>query len=201
VIETALTPAFTAWGAPFTWLELLAFILSVAMVLANQRQWLVAWPLAMASSALYFVLFQHGQLYGEAGLQLFFIALAAWGWLQWWRGVEGQALPVRRLSRQGWLWALGTLAVTGPLLGAFLDHHTTSPLPYWDALPTAASVIATVLLGRKYIENWPFWIGINAASVALFAQRGYWLTVLLYAALIPLAAQGWRAWARSTGAR
>ena len=195
LIDGAFAPAFTAWGAPFTWLELLAFVLSVLMVLANQRQRIVGWPLAIVASALYFALFLRGKLYGEAALQLFFVALAIWGWWQWWRGVDGHALPVRRLNPQGWWLCAASVLVGGPLLGWLLSRYTDSPLPYWDALPTIGSVVATVLLGRKFIENWPLWIVVNLASVALFTQRGYWLTVLLYAALIPLAAQGWRAWA------
>lgn len=189
-------PAFSAWGSPITWLELLAFALSVAMVLCNQRQWIAAWPLAIASSALYGLLFWQGRLYGEAGLQVFFIVLAAWGWWQWWRGEAGHALPVRRLSPRGWWGSLGAIALGWPVLGAFLQHATDSPVPYWDALPTVASVVATVQLGRKCIENWPFWIAINAVSVGLFAYKAYWLTVLLYAAFIPLAIGGWRAWHR-----
>jgi len=189
-------PAFTAWGSPVTWLEIAAFILSVAMVLSNQRQWIVAWPLAIGASALYGLLFWQGKLYGEASLQLFFIALAAWGWSEWALGHAGHALPVQRLGRRGWFLSLGSILISWPVLGWLLDHGTDSPLPYWDALPTVASVVATVQLGRKYIENWPFWIGVNAVSVVLFALKEYWLTVALYAAFIPLAAWGWRLWAR-----
>jgi nicotinamide mononucleotide transporter len=197
VIESILAPAFTAWGSPVTWLEILAFALSIAMVIGNQRQWIVAWPLAIAASLLYGLLFWHGQLFGEAWLQLFFILLAGWGWLQWARGNDGQALPVRRMGRRGWLASLLAVAIGGPLLGYYLDQQTSSPLPYWDALPTVASVVATVLLGRKFIENWPFWVVINAVSIGLFALKGYWLTVILYAAFIPLAFVGWRMWARA----
>ncbi len=196
MLETLVHPAFTAWGSPVTWLEIVAFVLSVAMVVGNQRQWIVAWPLAIAASALYGLLFWHGRLYGEASLQLFFIALAGWGWWQWARGQAGHALPVQRMDRRGWSISLGSIALGWPLLGWALDHGTDSPLPYWDALPTVASVVATVQLGRKCIENWPFWIGVNAVSVVLFAFKAYWLTVLLYAAFIPLAAWGWRVWAR-----
>lgn len=194
MLEPLFAPAFTAWGAPFTWLELVAFGLSLAMVVGNQRQAIVAWPLAVVSSLLYGLLFWRGRLYGEALLQGLFIALALWGWLQWWRGAGGHALPVRRLSLKGWCWSLAGIGLIGPLVGLFLDRYTQSPLPYWDALPTVGSVVATVLLGRKFIENWAFWVLINAASVALFAQRGYWLTAILYALFIPMALMGWRRW-------
>lgn len=195
--EALFTPAFMAWGSPVTWLEIAAFGLSLAMVIGNQRQWIGAWPLAIAASLLYGLLFLHGKLYGEAGLQVFFILLAAWGWLQWWRGVDGHALPVQRLQRRGWLLSLAAIAIGAPLFGWWLDQHTDSPLPYWDAVPTVASVVATFQLGRKYIENWPFWIAINAVSVGLFWHKGYWLTVILYAAFIPLAIRGWQIWRRA----
>jgi nicotinamide mononucleotide transporter len=35
---------------------------------------------------------------------------------------------------------------------------------------------------------------VNVVSVALFAYKGLWLTVLLYAVFVVMAALGWRAW-------
>lgn len=192
-----LTAAFTAWGSPFTWLEILAFALSIAMVVGNMRQWLAAWPLAATASLLYGLLFWEGKLYGEAALQLFFVAMAAWGFAQWWRGRAQVTLTVRRMGVTAWVASLAAIALGWPLLGWWLDQYTDSPLPYWDALPTVASVVATVQLGRKFIENWGFWVAVNAISVILFALKAYWLTVLLYAAFIPLALWGWREWAQA----
>jgi nicotinamide mononucleotide transporter len=77
-----------------------------------------------------------------------------------------------------------------------LDHATDSDVPYWDALPTAASVAGQWLLGRQYVENWPVWIGVNVISIVLFAYKGLWLTVLLYALFAVMALAGWRAWAQ-----
>lgn len=191
-----LAPAFTAFGSPITWLELVAFVLAIWMVVCNMRVHLLAWPLALVSSLLYFALFWDGKLYGEAALQLLFAALAVWGWWQWLFGRtrEGAALTVRRLGPQGLLKpALLTLAAW-PLLGLFLSKATDSPLPYWDAFPTVASLLGQWLLARKYEENWPTWIVVNAVSVVLFGIKGYWLTVILYAGFIPMSFWGWREW-------
>ena len=62
--------------------------------------------------------------------------------------------------------------------------------------PTAASVLGQWLLGRKYVENWPTWIVVNVVSVALFAYKGLWLTVVLYGVFIAMSFAGWRAWRR-----
>lgn len=193
-----LGPAFTAWGIPATWLEVVAFVLALAMVAANMRVNPVAWPLAIASSLLYGLLFADSRLYGEAGLQMFFVAIALWGWWQWLRGTAdgGAPLVVRHLGWRGRIGAaLATLAAW-PLLALLLDRATDSDVPWFDALPTVASVTGQILLGRKYVDNWPVWLGVNLVSVALFAHKGLWLTVLLYALFALLSLVGWRAWRR-----
>lgn len=194
-----LAPAFTAFGSPTSWLEVVAFALAVWMVVCNMRVQQLAWPLAIVSSLLYFVFFWDGRLYGEAVLQLVFAALALWGWWQWRYGrtAQGEALRVRRLGLAGLLRPVLLTLAAWPLLGLFLARMTDSPLPYWDAFPTVASLLGQWLLGRKYEENWPTWIVVNAVSVVLFGLKGYWLTVILYAAFIPLSVLGWRAWRRA----
>ncbi|HET9978680.1 MAG TPA: nicotinamide riboside transporter PnuC [Burkholderiaceae bacterium] len=196
--EPLLAAPFSLLGSPVTWLELGAFVLALWMVFANMRVQLVAWPLAIVSSAAYLVLFAHSKLYGEAGLQVMFIAVAAWGWWQWKFGkqADGRALAVRRLGRAArWKLAAATFAAW-PLLGAFLQRMTDTDVPYLDALPTAGSVAGQWLLGRQYVENWPVWLAVNVASVGLFAYKGLWLTVVLYALFAVLSVVGWQAWKR-----
>ena len=191
-----LAPAFSLWGSPVTGLELLAFVLSLAMVVGNIRVNVVAWPLAIAASLLYFVLFWDSRLYGEAGLQIFFALVAGWGWWQWQRGraADGSMLRVRCLSGRGRLALLAAVALAWPALGALLRQTTDTDVPWWDALPTAGSVAGQWLLGRKYVENWPVWVAVNAVSIGLFAWKGLWLTAVLYALFLLLALWGWRAW-------
>lgn len=194
----ALAPAFTLLGSPVTWLEIVAFVLSIAMVLANFRVHVVAWPLAIASSTLYALLFADSRLYGEASLQLVFIAVAFWGWWQWRRGTgaDGAPLRVHRLSaRQRWAAAAATLALW-PVLALALRRYTDTDVPWLDALPTVGSLLGQFLLGRKLLENWAVWLAVNVVSVGLFAVKGLWLTVVLYAVFALLSLAGWRAWRR-----
>jgi nicotinamide mononucleotide transporter len=196
-----LQPAFSAWGVPVTWLEIVAFGLSLWMVACEMRVRVLAWPLAIATSLLYALLFADSRLYGEASLQLFFVAMAVWGWWQWWRGrgADGQALVAHRLTP----WATGAVVlatvVGWPLFGWLLHRLTDSDVPFLDALPTVGSVVGTLLLGRKFIENWAVWIAVNLVSTALFAYKGLWLTVILYALFAALSWAGWRAWLRIEG--
>lgn len=194
--------AFTLWGAPTTWLEIVAFVLALAMVGFNIREIHWGWPLAIVSSILYCALFWRSKLYGDAGLQIFFAVIALWGWAQWLRGTRGTRgapaaappLAVARLAPQRRWHTLAACAALWPATGLFLKHFTDTDVPWWDAFPTALSIVGQVLLGRKYIENWLVWIAVNVVSVGLFAYKGLWLTALLYTLFIALSVAGWRAW-------
>jgi nicotinamide mononucleotide transporter len=201
-LAALLAPAFTLWGSPVTWMEIACFALALAMVVCNWRVNPLAWPLAMLSSAGYALLFLDARLCGQTALQGVFIAVAAWGWWQWLRGRgdDGAPLAVRRLDGRGRLLALAATLALWPLIALALQRFTDSGVAWLDALPTAGSVVAQVLLGLKRVENWPAWVAVNLFSIALFAQQGLWLTVIVYAVFAALAVQGWRAWARLAAA-
>jgi nicotinamide mononucleotide transporter len=195
-LASLVAPAFTLWASPISWLEIVAFVLSIAMVLCNFRVNPLAWPLAIVASALYGLLFASSRLYGEASLQLLFIMVAFWGWWQWLRGhgADGTPLRVHVLAPRARM-AIGALTLAAwPLLGWLLDRHTDSDVPYLDALPTVGSIAGQFLLGRKLVENWPVWLLVNLVSIGLFAMKALWLTVLLYALFAALSVVGWRVW-------
>jgi nicotinamide mononucleotide transporter len=168
------------------------------MVACNMRVNPLAWPLAIASSALYLIVFWQAKLYGDGALQVLFIAIAAWGWWQWLRGTQadGRTLAVRHLTPRGRAAALAAFALLWPATGLFLDRATDTDVPWWDAFPTAGSVVGQWLLARKYVENWPAWAAVNAVGIALFAYKGLWPTTLLYGVFLALSFAGWRGWQR-----
>jgi nicotinamide mononucleotide transporter len=199
VADLLFTPAFTFWGFPTTWLEITAVVLALAMVGCNIRQIHWGWPLAIISSLMYFALFWRSKLYGDSVLQVFFAVVAFWGWFQWLRGrrPDGSPLKASRLTQRGLAITVAACALLWPATGLFLKTYTDTDVPWWDAFPTAVSLVGQFLLGRKYIENWAVWILVNVVSVALFTYKGLWLTVGLYAVFIALSVVGWRAWKRA----
>ncbi len=198
LLSWVLTPAFTLWSSPVTWLEILACVLSLWMVERNIRVDPLGWPLAIAASLLYAVLFGSSKLYGEAALQFVFIAVAAWGWREWLRarGGTGRPLRVQRMpAALRWRVVIGTL-LAWPLLGLLLARTSDSDVPFLDAAPTVASLAGQWLLARRYVENWPVWLAVNVFSLGLFAYKALWLTLLLYAVFAALSVLGWRTWQR-----
>lgn len=197
LVEFLNAPALAVGGFGASRAELIGALLGVVMVVCNWRVNPLAWPLAIASSALYALVFWEARLLGQVGLQLLFVALGAWGWWQWLRGREadGQRLHVARLGGRGRGLALLAVVLLWPPM-ALLLTHAGSAAPWWDALPTAGSLVAQVLLARKRIENWTLWIGVNVVSLALFVHQGLALTAALYALFALMAVIGLRAWQR-----
>lgn len=194
--------------------EAAGFALAVAMVWCSIRELHWSWPLAMASSILYFFVFQGSQLYGEAALQVVFAVLALWGWWQWLRPapapaietdgapstpsapLPSPALHIRTLSSRGRWQALLAGLLLWPLLALFLQQFTDTDVPWGDGLVTALSLVGQYLLGRKYLENWAVWLLVNTLSMGLFAYKALWLTVLLYGIFAVMSVIGWRTWQR-----
>ncbi|MFN3629500.1 MAG: nicotinamide riboside transporter PnuC [Casimicrobiaceae bacterium] len=193
--------AFTLLGTPVSWLEVAAFALALANIVLNVREIHWAWPLAFIASLLYAWLFQASRLYGEMGVNLFFAATALWGWWQWLHGRRSGAaaaapgpLRITRLSAAQRRHAALAWLLAWALVALLLDRATDSDVPAADAFVTAGSVIGTVLLARKFIENWWVWLIVNAASVALFLYKALWLTAILYAIFFALALWGLARW-------
>lgn len=192
-----LDTAFTLLGTAVTWLEVIAFVLALANIACNVFEIHWGWPLTIIASVLYAWLFYASKLYGEASVNVFFAVAALWGWWQWLRGHRsGSSAPLRiaRLDSQGIVITVAGWAVAWLGCALLLRAITDSDVPWADGFVTAGSVVGTVLLGRKFIENWPIWLIVNAASVALFAYKGLTLTVVLYVIFFGLAIWGWIGW-------
>jgi len=178
-----------------TLIEAAAFVLALGYVLLAIRQAVLAWPLMIASSVLYGVLFAAGKLYGQAALQGVFVAIACWGWWQWRFGRKGgaplrvTALPVRARLLLALGWAV--LTVAGALA---LARLTDAASPWLDAFTTLGSLVGQGLTARKYVQAWPVWIVVNLVSVVLFLQQQLWLTALLYGVFAGLSMLGWQRW-------
>ena len=176
-------------------------LLGIVMVFFTIAEQHWGWLFAILSSALYFLIFWNSRLYGDALLQLLFIALAAWGWWLWLRGTETASLRITQLTSRQRLQAVLTGLVLWGLTGSVLLNFTDTDVPWWDAFPTAFSLVGQYLLAHKRVENWCAWLLVNVVAIGLFAWKELWLTTVLYIVFALLSVVGWRAWQqRSHGA-
>ena len=181
-----------------SWVEVLGFVSGAACVWLATRQNVWNFPVGIANNLLFLWLFAHTGLYANAGLQVVFAALAVLGWVWWVRGGAGRRpLVVTRTPR--WVWPAGAavLALATVGLTVLLSATAGSAAPFWDALTTSSSLVAQVMLGRKWLGSWAVWIGTDVVLVGLYASQGLVLTAVLYAGFFGLCLLGWRDWRRA----
>ncbi len=183
------------FGFATTPLELISFLLALITVALNIRQVHWAWLFSILSSGLYALVFFDVRLYGDMGLQVVFILVSVWGWMQWLRGTSTDtALQVTRLSDAERWWSALAGLILFALLYFFLCFYTDTDVPAADGLLTAGSLLGQVLLSRKKLENWTVWIIVDVLYVALYLYKNLMLTAILYAVFVVMAVHGARVW-------
>ena len=75
-----------------------------------------------------------------------------------------------------------------------MDNYTHAELAYLDSFTTCFAVMTTYLVAKKVLENWLYWIVIDAASIYLYLQKGYYPTVVLFAVYTGIAFWGYMQW-------
>ena len=179
--------------------EVGGFIAGAVSVWLYVRQSVWAWPVGIANSACWLVLFWSYRLYLDAGLQVVYIGLGVAGWYWWLRGGGPAGLPVTRTRpREAVLLAAVGLAVTGGL--TWLMTLAGDALPLADATTTTVSLIAQFMLTRKLLESWWLWIAVDIAYVVMYTSQGLYLTAALQPVFIVMCVLGLRQWRASMAA-
>jgi nicotinamide mononucleotide transporter len=178
--------------------EITAVILAIVYLLLAIRQNILCWPVAVASCVIYIWLMYDAGLYMESALQLFYIAMAVYGWFSWSQGEGTQAeLPVTIWPLVFHVVPLGLIALLTVVSGALLSSYTEAALPYLDSFTTWGAIVATWMVARKVLQNWHYWFVIDSVSVYLYFSRGLFLTALLFCLYLLLIFIGYRAWHHS----
>ncbi|MEU5822303.1 nicotinamide riboside transporter PnuC [Streptomyces sp. NPDC047803] len=202
ILDPLQQPLVTVLDTPVSWTEVLGFGSGALCVWLVARQHLANWPIGIANNLFFILLFTQSGLYADAGLQIVFIALAAYGWWTWTHGggPGTGGLPVRRTTRTEWTGLLAAGAVGTVALTLLLDRATDSTVPFWDAVTTALSLAATYGQCRKLVESWWLWIAADLVYIPLYAYKELYLTSLLYVGFLTLCLTGLRNWRRDLSA-
>ncbi|WP_341829263.1 nicotinamide riboside transporter PnuC [Thiomicrorhabdus marina] len=195
-----LMQAFDALLAQSGW-EWLAVFLGIAYVIlaAKNNKW--AWPSAFFSTLIYTVLFWEGQLPMQALLNAYYLVMAVYGFWLWNQSeqfkIQEQTtthVSIHRRSVNFHLLFIGIGFGLSGLIGWYLNATEASQMPYLDATVTVFSVMNTVLMARKVLENWLYWIVIDAAAIYLYWESGFYVTIMMFSLYLILAVYGFREW-------
>lgn len=180
-------------------LEIVAVAVSFIGIWLTAKRRMLCWPVNLLACALYFKIFLDVRLYADMLLQSLFGVAILYGWLRWARGrddageVVVMPLPPTRAAANLAAGAIGAIAI-----GWFMHRFTDAALPWMDAALSSFSLVAQYWTARRHAASWLLWIAVDIVYVGMFAFKDLRLTAGLYAAMILLAAIGYRRWAKAT---
>jgi nicotinamide mononucleotide transporter len=192
----------SAWSmlAAISPLEIVSVAFALAYLVLAVRQNILCWVAALISTLLSLVLFYEARLYPETALQVFYAAMAVYGWYQW-RGGHGQSQSESgELRVSVWPWTRHALAIGGTLLaavalGSWLSR-TNAAFPYLDSFTSVGAVVTTYMVAKKVLENWIYWLVIDGLTLYIYWQRELYLYAALFVLYLVLVVIGFCRWHR-----
>ncbi|HLV41232.1 MAG TPA: nicotinamide riboside transporter PnuC [Brumimicrobium sp.] len=147
------------------------------VLIARKNRW--GWCFAMVSSTIYIYLTYHANLFIESWLQIFYFVMAIYGWIVWNKVSSAERLIIKWPLKYHIINIVASTFVMF-VLGYLMNIYTDQESPYLDAFTTVFSLAATFMAAKRVLENWLYWIAIDAALIFLYAGRGFYLTGLHY---------------------
>ena len=175
--------------------EATAVALGIAYVVLAARENIWCWPAALFSTAIFSWLFWDVSLVMESGLNIYYLLMAVYGWWQWTKGgTDNRPQEIQSWTIKTHLICIGIILVLAIISGTLLNYFTQAALPFVDSLTTWGAVVTTYMVTRKVLENWIYWVIIDAISIYLYIDRELHLTAMLYVGYIVVAIYGWFSW-------
>jgi nicotinamide mononucleotide transporter len=205
----------TLGGHDITWREILGNAFGLASAVGGMRRRVWAWPVGIVGNVLLFTVFlftatsgDHGgsPLYGQAGRQVFFVAVSVYGWVRWRRNQRsGSGAPavVPRWAtprqRAGYL-----VAAAGGVVASYLAFRAIGagfPVTHWwyywaDAWIFVGSILATYAMARGWVDFWLCWVAVDIVGVPELLYFHFYPSAVLYGVYGVFVLWGFVTWLR-----
>lgn len=187
-----------------SWFEAIAVILGIASVWYARRENILVYPTGIVSVLIYVFICFYARLYADAGINLFYFGMSVYGWYNWTRGGVNSAelLITRNSKKQQWTSVLYTFTAYWAILGLIWlfnrddTVYMQSYVPWVDSFTTAVFLIGMLLMAKKKVENWVYWIIGDIVSIPLYFMKGLVFTSFQYIVFLVIAILGYIEWNR-----
>ena len=136
-------------------IEIFAVVFGLLYIILASLEKIWCWLFGLISVILYMFIFLHGDLYGQFALQFFYLIMSVYGFFMWKK-------PDKTKIKEWPIWFHLLIIFLGSILslilGFIFSEYTNSAHPSLDALITIFSLFATIMVTKKILENWLYWI-------------------------------------------
>ena len=180
------------------WVELLGSVLSFIYLYLSVKQKSSLWIFGFLCSLLYMVVFFQSKFYADMTLQVYYLVVSVYGWINWKFGKTkaGKEILITHTPKKI-VPILIIIAVAIYFAYYFVLRQTDSPLPRADSLTTALSIVATWMLAKKYIEYWLVFVFVDGLSAGLYFYKDLYPTAILFVVYTVMAVVGYYQWRKT----
>lgn len=161
------------------------------------RQHILCWVFGIISCAcIAYKSFADYKLLADGVLQVFYVFMGFVGLWRWRKARSDEPQNVIRIPLEKHILPVGVSLVLAIPLSFLLIRFGGARFGYPDTVLTLLSLYATLLLIRRDLTNWAFWIGIDVLYAALYTGSKAWLFAVLYLIYAIFAIYGLFSWKR-----
>nr|WP_299170972.1 nicotinamide riboside transporter PnuC [uncultured Allomuricauda sp.] len=183
-------------------LEMIGVIFGFLSVWYSKRENILVFPTGIISTAIFvYILLVYGLL-GDMLINAYYFIMSVVGWYLWTRKVdETHFVPITRTSENEKQWSVllfvGTIVFVSGVYFAANKFNTWTA--YIDTMTTAIFFVGMLLMAKKKLENWIFWIIGDVISVPLYLYKGLVFSSFQYFLFTIIAIYGYKAWKKNLG--
>ena len=180
--------------------EFVAVIMGIVSVWFSRKENIWVYPTGIINTVIYIYISLSGHLLGEASVNIFYTIMSIYGWILWARKDETNKtiLIIKHSTFKEWclhLLFFGVLYVGIYFALSYLKKNfAPGAIPAADAFASATAYTGMLLMARKKVESWYWWIVTNTASIPLYFIKGYVFTSFQFIVLLIMAFAGLIEW-------
>lgn len=140
-----------------------------------------------------YVLYQ-SQLYGDILLNLYYFVMSAYGWYFWKFGKQKEESPISYSNKPEHIKAIGIASLCFIIMVYWLQNHTNSDVPIWDAFVSAFAWAGMWLMAKRKMENWIYLNISNVIAIPLLFHKGLYVYAGLTIFLFVVGVSGYIKW-------
>ncbi len=181
-------------------LEFVAVISGIVSVWFSKKAHILVYPTGILNTVIYIYISFSGHLLGEASVNVFYTIMSIYGWILWSKKDETNktVLIIRYSNGKEWILNLLFFSILYVSIFTALSYlkkdFAPGAIPAADAFASASAYTGMLLMARKKVESWYWWIVTNLASIPLYFIKGYVFTSFQFVVLLIMAFAGLVSW-------
>ena len=190
---------------PLSYVEFIGTFSGLISVWLATKQNILTWTTGFINIICFFAIFYQVHLYSDMILQIYFFITSVYGWITW-RYQKQIKKPISILSMNKRILFCVVIIISTIIFGFLVKNiHLLLPkifehpasFPFVDTFIAITSIIATVLLAKRILENWVCWIIVDLVCVFVYLKKNILFISIEYGIFFLIACYGFFLWIKS----